>query len=68
MQQLNNLQQNNLNVLVVNFIDMLSHARTEMKMIRELASDESAYRSLTLSWFKHKRIGRRFQRIGKIRL
>lgn len=47
------LNKNNLNVLVVNFIDMLSHARTESKMVRELASDEQAYRSLTLSWFKH---------------
>lgn len=53
MQQYKNLAQNDLNVLVVNFIDMLSHARTEMKMIRELASDESAYRSITLSWFQH---------------
>ena len=53
IQQLNSLEQNDLNVLVINFIDMLSHARTEMKMIRELASDESAYRSLTISWFKH---------------
>lgn len=44
---------NQLNVLVLNFIDMLSHARTESKMIRELASTEAAYRSLTLSWFKH---------------
>ncbi|MCR5076676.1 MAG: PglZ domain-containing protein [Prevotella sp.] len=53
MQQYKNLTQNDLNVLVVNFIDMLSHARTEMKMIRELASNESAYRSITLSWFQH---------------
>ena len=53
MQQYNNLSQNNLNVLVVNFVDMLSHARTEMRMIRELASNESAYRSITLSWFQH---------------
>ena len=44
---------NDLNVIVVNFIDMLSHARTESKMVRELASNESAYRSLTLSWFRH---------------
>lgn len=44
---------NKLNVLVVNFVDMLSHARTDSKMIRELASDEAAYRSLTRSWFKH---------------
>ena len=39
--------------MVLNFIDMLSHARTESKMMRELANDEEAYRSLTLSWFRH---------------
>lgn len=44
---------NQLSVVIYNFVDMLSHARTEMKMIRELANDESAYRSLTLSWFQH---------------
>lgn len=48
-----NLMANDLNVLVYNFVDMLSHARTDMAMIRELANDEAAYRSLTLSWFKH---------------
>ena len=48
--QLNNKQ---LNVIVVNFIDMLSHARTESTMVRELASDEVAYRSITASWFRH---------------
>lgn len=48
-----NLMGNKLNVIVYNFVDMLSHARTEMEMIRELASDEAAYRSLTLSWFEH---------------
>jgi hypothetical protein len=42
-----------LNVCVLNFIDMLSHARTESKMMRELASTEAAYRSLTESWFRH---------------
>ncbi len=42
-----------LNIVVFNFIDMLSHSRTESKMIRELANDEAAYRSLTLSWFRH---------------
>jgi DNA-binding response OmpR family regulator len=49
----NNLLQNNLNTIVYNFVDTLSHARTEMEVIKELAEDESAYRSLTLSWFKH---------------
>lgn len=42
-----------LNILVYNFVDMLSHARTEMDMIRELAFDESSYRSLIHSWFQH---------------
>ena len=42
-----------LNVIVLNFIDMLSHARTESKMIRELANSDAAYRSLTEAWFKH---------------
>ena len=51
--QLPSLRQNDLNVVVFNFIDMLSHARTESKMVRELANNESAYRSITLSWFRH---------------
>ena len=48
-----NIVGNPLNVIVYNFIDMLSHARTEMEVIRELADDEAAYRSLTVSWFEH---------------
>ena len=42
-----------LSVIIYNFVDMLSHARTDREIIRELANDESAYRSLTLSWFEH---------------
>lgn len=53
MQQFKQLAKNDLNVVVFNFIDMLSHARTESKMVRELANNESAYRSLTQSWFRH---------------
>lgn len=49
----NDLLQNDVNVIVYNFVDMLSHARTEMEVIKELADDEAAYRSLTLSWFNH---------------
>ena len=44
---------NDLTVIVYNFVDMLSHSRTEMEMIKELASDDKAYRSLTVSWFKN---------------
>ncbi|MFB6306468.1 MAG: response regulator [Flavobacteriales bacterium] len=49
----NNLLDNDLVVIVYNFVDMLSHARTEMEVIKELAEDESAYRSITHSWFQH---------------
>lgn len=52
-ESMNNLMGNALNVIVYNFVDMLSHARTEMEIIRELAEDEPAYRSLTKSWFEH---------------
>ncbi len=48
-----NLMEYDLNVIVYNFVDMLSHARTEMEIIRELADDEPAYRSLMKSWFEH---------------
>ena len=49
----NELRDTPLLVMVMNFIDMLSHARTESKMIRELANSDAAYRSLTESWFRH---------------
>jgi CheY-like chemotaxis protein len=49
----NELEKNDLNAVVFNFVDMLSHARTEMEVIKELADDEPAYRSLTVSWFNH---------------
>ena len=51
--KMNEFKEIPLNVLVLNFIDMLSHARTESKMIRELANSDAAYRSLTESWFRH---------------
>ncbi len=57
---------NSLSVVVINFIDMLSHSRTESKMMRELCSDESAYRSLTLSWFQHSPTRRFFECLSKL--
>ena len=50
---MSNLLQNDVNVIVYNFVDMLSHAKTDMKVIRELADNDKAYRSLTLSWFRN---------------
>lgn len=59
-----NLESNDLNVIVLNFIDMLSHARTESKMIRELAASNAAYRSLTESWFRHSSALELFRKIA----
>jgi CheY-like chemotaxis protein len=50
---IHNLLNNDLNVIVYNFVDMLSHARTEMEVLKELAGDEISYRSITTSWFEH---------------
>ena len=47
------LKENDLSVIVYNFVDMLSHSKTEMEVVKELASNDKAYRSLTLSWFKN---------------
>jgi hypothetical protein len=65
MQQMNQLKKNDLNVVVFNFIDMLSHARTESRMVRELANNESAYRSITLSWFRHSVIAEFFRQLAQ---
>ena len=51
--QYRQFENNDLNVVVINFIDLLSHARTESKTLRELAADEAAYRSVTATWFRH---------------
>ncbi|MBK8483513.1 MAG: response regulator [Saprospiraceae bacterium] len=59
-----NFLQNQLTVIVYNFIDMMSHARTEMEVLKELASDETAYRSLTKSWFIHSPLWAALQKIS----
>ncbi len=61
---IHNLMQNDLNVIVYNFVDMLSHARTEMEVLKELASDESSYRSLTASWFEHSPLHQALKKIA----
>ena len=62
---INSLMHNDLNVLVYNFVDMLSHSRTDMAMIKELAPDEPAYRSLTHSWFQHSPLLSALKRISE---
>ena len=58
-----NLMGNDLNIIVYNFVDMLIHARTEMEVLKELASDEISYRSITTSWFEHSPL---FQALKKV--
>jgi CheY-like chemotaxis protein len=53
LNNIHNLLNNDINVIVYNFVDMLSHARTEMEVLKELAADEKSYRSITVSWFEH---------------
>ncbi len=65
VERFRNLMGNDLNVLVINFIDMLSHARTESRMVRELASDERAYRSITASWFHNSPVRELFKELAK---
>ena len=60
-----NLRDNVFNVVVYNFVDMLSHARTDMEVIRELADDEPAYRSLTLSWLEHSPLRDMFRQLAE---
>ena len=62
--QILNYLNHDLTVVVYNFIDMLSHARTEMEVLKELASDEKAYRSLTLSWFENSPLKAAFEKLA----
>ena len=64
LQQFPTLMRNDLNVIVLNFIDMLSHARTESRMVRELANSEAAYRGITQSWFRHSAVADLFRALA----
>lgn len=61
---IHNLLDYPLNVIVYNFVDMLSHARTEMEVLKELAGDETSYRSITVSWFEHSPLHQALKRIA----
>lgn len=61
---IHNCLNNDLTVIVYNFVDMLSHARTEMEVLKELAGDEISYRSLVVSWFEHSPLHRALRKIA----
>ncbi len=60
-----NLMHNDINIIVYNFVDMLSHARTEMEVLKELAADEVSYRSLAKSWFAHSPLHEALKKISE---
>lgn len=64
LNNIHNLLGNDLNIIVYNFVDMLSHARTEMEVLKELASDEVSYRSITTSWFEHSPLNQALKKIA----
>ena len=53
IKSINELKDNNINVLVYNFIDTFAHAKTEVELVKELAKDEISYRAVTYNWFIH---------------
>jgi CheY-like chemotaxis protein len=61
---IHNFLNNDINIIVYNFVDMLSHARTEMEVLKELAADEVSYRSLTASWFEHSPLHQALKKIA----
>jgi CheY-like chemotaxis protein len=61
---IHNLLNNDINIIVYNFVDMLSHARTEMEVLKELASDEISYRSIAASWFEHSPLNQALKKIS----
>jgi CheY-like chemotaxis protein len=61
---MHDLLHNDINIIVYNFVDMLSHARTEMEVLKELAGDETSYRSITQSWFEHSPLHQALKKIA----
>ncbi|MCL3779991.1 PglZ domain-containing protein [Prolixibacteraceae bacterium JC049] len=62
------IQKHDLSVMVFNFVDMISHSRTEIEVVRELAKDEKAYRSLTRSWFQHSNLYELLKQLAELNI
>jgi DNA-binding response OmpR family regulator len=58
---------NHLTAIVVNFLDMIAHGRSDSDILKEIAPDEPAYRSLTNSWFTHSSLLGTFKAIAKMK-
>ena len=66
-QNIHSYQNNNLTAVVVNFLDMIAHGRSDSDILKEIAPDEAAYRSLTNSWFMHSSLLNIFKALAKMK-
>lgn len=62
---ISSLVKNHLTAIVVNFVDMLAHSRSDFPILKEIAPDESAYRSLTNTWFTHSSLFSMFKQLAR---
>ncbi|GAB4339475.1 MAG: response regulator [Calditrichia bacterium] len=51
--------------MVVNFVDILAHSRSDLPILKEIAPDEASYRSLTKSWFEHSPVYSIFKQLAE---
>jgi len=66
-QNIQSYAKNKLTSIVVNFVDMLAHGRSDSQLLKEIAPDEAAYRSLTVSWFMHSSLLNMLRTISRMR-
>jgi len=60
-------QNNHLTAVVVNFLDMIAHGRSDSDLLKEIAPDEPAYRSLTNTWFAHSSLYATFKALAGVK-
>lgn len=65
-QNIYSYKNNHLTAVVVNFLDMIAHGRSDSDILKEIAPDEAAYRSLTNSWFTHSSLFASFKALAKM--
>ena len=63
-QSIHDFTQNDLSAIVVNFVDILAHSRSDSAVLKEIAPDERAYRALTRTWFEHSWLYQAFQALA----
>ena len=64
-QNVSDFAQSDLSAVVVNFVDILAHSRSDSDVLKEIAPDERAYRALTLTWFEHSWLYQAFQELAR---